>query len=86
MYTVSNIDEEAKTIILHSGNEKLTLTFEQAAAMLRLSFARTYASIQGQEFEETMALHDTQSKHFTKTTLYVALSRNKLAEKIAIRD
>ena len=86
LYVVSSIDEEAKTLRLTTERESLTLTFEQTAVMLRLSFARTYASVQGQEFSESLALHDTRSKHFTMTHLYVALSRAKLAENIAIRD
>ena len=87
MYTVAAIDEEAKTLLLNTeNNESLTLAFEQAPAMLRLSFARTYASVQGQEFSESLALHDTRSKHFTIKHLYVALSKAKLANLIAVRD
>ena len=86
LYTVASIDEEAQTLLLTTERESLTLTFEQAAVLLRLSFARTYASVQGQEFSESLALHDTKSKHFTMKHLYVALSRAKLASLIAIRD
>ena len=86
MYRVEFINDEAKTLLLTTETESLTLSFEQAAVMLRLSYARTYASVQGSEFCESLALHDTRSKHFTMTHLYVALSRAKMAENIAIRD
>ena len=69
-----------------TGAESLTLTFEQAATMLRLSFARTYASVQGHEFSESLCLHDTKSRNFTIKHLYVALSRAKVANLIAVRD
>jgi ATP-dependent exoDNAse (exonuclease V) alpha subunit len=42
--------------------------------------------VQGQEFSESLALHDTRSKHFTRTHLYVALSRAKHADQIAVRS
>ncbi len=57
----------------------IQLTHAQAAASLRLSYARTYASIQGTEFDGTVALWDTDSAHFSKRHLFVALSRAKNA-------
>jgi hypothetical protein len=86
VYTVTAIDEDAQTLLLTTEAESLTLSFEQASAMLRLSYARTYASVQGQEFSESLALHDTRNKHFTMKHLYVALSRAKLANLVAVRD
>ena len=85
LYTVTQIDAAAQTLCVE-GDAAHTLSFEQAATLLRLSFARTYASVQGQEFSETLALHDTRSKHFTRTHLYVALSRAKHADQIAVRS
>ena len=54
------------------------------AELLRLSYAQTYASCQGTEFEGTLRLHDTQSRHYTRRHLFVALSRAKRAEQIDI--
>ena len=86
LYRVTHIDEAAQTLCVEGGSETHSLSFEQAATLLRLSFARTYASVQGQEFSESLALHDTRSKHFTRTHLYVALSRAKHADQIAVRS
>jgi hypothetical protein len=85
LYTVTSLDAAAQTLCVE-GDAAHTLSFEQATTVLRLSFARTYASVQGQEFSESLALHDTRSKHFTRTHLYVALSRAKQAGLIAVRN
>jgi hypothetical protein len=53
----------------------ITLTHGQTSAWLRLSYARTYASIQGTEFLGSMCLHDTDNVHFTHRHLFVAISR-----------
>jgi hypothetical protein len=62
----------------------ITLTFPQAAASLRLAHAQTYASVQGSEFSGTLALWDTDNRHFTMRHLFVALSRAKRAEDICV--
>ena len=74
----------AETSDATAAAEPLTLTYQQVADLLRLSFARTYASCQGTEFEDTLRLHDTQSRFFTKRHLFVALSRAKRAEQVDI--
>ena len=84
--SVTKTAEAAQTQGGEGGSETLSLSFGQVATLLRLTFARTYASVQGQEFSESLALHDTRSKHFTRTHLYVALSRAKHADQIAVRS
>jgi hypothetical protein len=74
MYTVEEL--------LHEGGVRLagggpTLSLEQAKRYLRLSFAQTYASCQGTEFDWTLRLHDIESPRFTKRHLFVGLSRAK---------
>ena len=51
------------------------LTHAQALAFLRLSYARTFASIQGTEFSGSLRLHDTDNVHFTHRHLFAAISR-----------
>ena len=68
----------------HEEEPPIKLTYSQVASWLRLSFARTYASVQGTEFSEPLRLHDTANKHFTMRHLFVALSRAKDKSKIDI--
>ena len=51
LYTVKSIDKEAEVVVLADTLEKLT--FDQVKAWLRLSFAQTYASVQGWRIEAT---------------------------------
>jgi hypothetical protein len=83
MYTVQELQDEGVVLQSESG-ETLTLTNAQVADQLRLSYARTYASVQGTEFAGTLRLHDTQNRNFTHRHLYVALSRAKAAHLIDI--
>jgi hypothetical protein len=71
LYTVTAVDHDSVTL------GDIQLSHAQAAASLRLSYARTYASIQGTEFDGTVALWDTEARHFTMRHLFVALSRAK---------
>ena len=73
LYEVTAIDHDTVTL------GDIQLTHAQAAASLRLSSARTFASIQGTEFDGTVALWDTDARHFTMRHLFVALSRAKNA-------
>jgi hypothetical protein len=73
LYTITAVTHDSVTL------GDIQLTHEQAAASLRLSYARTYASIQGTEFDGTVALWDTEARHFTMRHLFVALSRAKNA-------
>jgi hypothetical protein len=54
--TVASVDADAKSITLE-GIEG-SLTFEQAKALLRLSYAQAYASCQGTEFSGSLRLWD----------------------------
>ena len=83
VYVVEALNEESLALKSET-NEELTLSYEQAADLLRLSFARTYASIQGTEFDDTVRLHDTTSKYFTRRHLFVSMSRCRRAEHLAI--
>ena len=85
VYTVIKIDDEYVSVKgEHDEAEEIKLTFLQVATLLRLSFARTYASVQGTEFSEELRCHDVTNKHFTKRHLFVAISRAKDSSKIAI--
>jgi len=84
LYTVKSIDKEAEVLQLLENLEKLT--FEQVKAWLRLSFAQTYASVQGTEFDTELRLHDTGHAHFSMRHLFVGLSRAKSAAKVSVVD
>ena len=85
LYTVIKIDDEYVSVKGdHDEPEEIKLTFLQVAALLRLSFARTYASVQGTEFSQELRCHDVTNKHFTMRHLFVAISRAKDSSKIAI--
>jgi hypothetical protein len=47
----------------------------QLAKHTRLRWALTLCSVQGRSLQGTIAVHDTSSAHFTRTHLYVSLSR-----------
>jgi len=53
------------------------LTFAQVRSCLRLSFAQTYASVQGTEYDEPLRLHDCSHRFFSLKHLFVGLSRSK---------
>ena len=84
LYTVHQLTEELVYLSAPHAEELLALTYAQVGELLRLSYAQTYASCQGTEFEGSLRLHDTQSRHFTRRHLFVALSRAKRAEQIDI--
>jgi len=84
LYTVTKVDEEYVWVKGECSNEELKLSFFQVTALLRLSFARTYASCQGTEFAEELRLHDVSNRHFTMRHLFVAVSRCKDKNKIDI--
>ena len=79
LYTVESIGDD--DIRLSCG---IVLSYEEAKRYMRLSYAQTYASCQGTEFEGTLRLHDTGNKHFTKRHLFVGLSRGKRADEISV--
>ena len=84
VYTVESLEDDHALLRAETGDQ-FTLSYEAVADLLRLSFARTYASIQGTEFESgRVRLHDTANKHFSKRHLFVAISRCRRAEDIDI--
>ena len=84
LYTVAAIGNEH--VELTSGGEgRISLSHEQAANLFRLTYARTYASIQGTEFEdESLRLWDTSHPRFTRRHLFVAVSRARRAELVDV--
>jgi hypothetical protein len=83
LYTVESIDPEAQTLVLEGAG---SLTFDQARAWLRLSYAQTYASCQGTEFADSVCLWDTAHRHFSRKHLFVGLSRAKTNATVSLRD
>ena len=81
LYTVKELGEDAVTF------EELESAFshDQVRQWFRLSFAQTYASCQGTEFDGPVCLWDTGNPHFTKRHLFVALSRAKQAALVDVR-
>ena len=77
LYTVTSVEPDAVTLQELPG---LTLTFEQVKSWLRLSYAQTYASVQGTEFTSQLRLHDTKHRFFTRRHLFVGLSRARAAK------
>ena len=84
LYTVRQLTEELVYLSAPHTEELLALQYAQVSELLRLSYAQTYASCQGTEFEGSLRLHDTQSKHFSRRHLFVALSRAKRADQIDV--
>jgi hypothetical protein len=61
------------------------IQFQHLASTMRLPWAQTFASCQGTEFEGSLAIHDSDNKHFTRRHLFVALSRAKRAEDVCVK-
>jgi hypothetical protein len=83
LYTVESIDTESKTLVLEGGG---SLTFDQAKTWLRLSYAQTFASCQGTEFDGSLCLWDCAHRHFSRRHLFVGLSRAKVNAVVSLRD
>ena len=86
MYRVVEVGEDVTVARIGNDSELISLTFTQVGALLRLSYAQTYASCQGTEFDGSLRLYDTTNKHFTMRHLFVALSRSKRKDMIDISD
>ena len=67
LYTVAKIADD--TVTVKEGDEEMKLTFAQVQQLLRLSFARTYASVQCTEFDTALRLHDTNQKLYDAPSL-----------------
>ena len=83
LYTVANVEPDAVTLQELPG---LKLTFDQVKSWLRLSYAQTYASVQGTEFSAQVRLHDTKHRFFTRRHLFVGLSRARAAKDVSVVD
>ena len=81
LYTVDEV--KANCVNLNGG---ISLTHEQVSEWTVLSFAQTYASCQGTEFEGTLRLHDITHKFFTNRHLFVGLSRAKSSASVDLKD
>jgi hypothetical protein len=84
LYEVTKIGDESIWVKGECSDEELRLSFSQVAALCRLPFARTYASVQGTEFSDELRLHDVSNRHFTMRHLFVAISRARDRSKIDI--
>ena len=84
LYTIARIDGEHEELWLE-GLEK-SLSFAQVKSCLRLSFAQTYASVQGTEYTEALRLHDCRHKFFTRKHLFVGLSRSRSGALVSLVD
>jgi hypothetical protein len=79
LYSVESVTSEA--VVLIGG---VSLTHAHAKSCLRLSYAQTYASCQGSEFDGPLRLHDTRHKFFSLKHLFVGLSRAKVASEVGL--
>ena len=82
LYTVASVCDDA---VRFEGVEA-SFTYDQVKQWLRLSYAQTYASCQGTEFEGPLRLWDVGHKYFTRRHLFVGLSRSKNAAFIGLKD
>jgi len=82
LYTVKKIEAEQVWL------EELAkpLSFDQVKSCLRLSFAQTYASVQGNEYDEPLRLHDCAHRFFSRKHLFVGLSRSKQGAFVSLVD
>jgi hypothetical protein len=83
LYTVESVDASAQTLVLEGVG---SVTFDQARAWLRLSYAQTFASCQGTEFADSLCLWDCAHRHFSRKHLFVGLSRARVNATVSLRD
>jgi hypothetical protein len=82
LYTVASVGDDT----VRFENVEASFTYEQVKQWLRLSYAQTYASCQGTEFEGPLCLWDVGHKYYTRRHLFVGLSRSKSAAFIGLKD
>ena len=75
LYEIEKIEDEQVKV---KDNDRW-FTFEDVKQLFRMSFAQTFASCQGTEFDGKLRLWDTSNPHFSKRHLFVAMSRVKQA-------
>jgi hypothetical protein len=83
LYTVESIDASAQTLVLEGVG---SLTFDQARAWLRLSYAQTYASCQGTELADSLSLWDCAHRHFSRRHLFFGMSRARANAVVSLKD
>ena len=81
-YQVINIQEEH--VVLEREGQETRLTYDEVKLYTRMAWARTIASVQGDEVTGSLRIWDTQSKHFTMRHLYVSLSRARDATLVSV--
>jgi hypothetical protein len=81
-YEVLKIEEEY--VILRRDSQEFRLTQDEVKLYTRMAWARTMASIQGDEVTGSLRIWDTQSRHFTLRHLYVCLSRARDASLVSV--
>ncbi len=74
LYTVASVGGDKVRL---AGLEA-TFSYEQVKLWLRLSYAQTYASCQGTEFEGALRLHDVTHRHFAKRPPFVGPSLSRI--------
>ncbi len=79
LYKVAEVTDEK----VHLEGD-VVLSFDHAKKWLRLSYAQTYASCQGSEFDGPLRLHDCSHKFFSRKHLFVGLSRAKIAAEVGL--
>ncbi len=82
VYTVTEVLTDAVKLQELDG----AFSFEQVKNWLRLSYAQTYASVQGTEFTAQLRLHDTGHRFFSRRHLFVGLSRARAAKDVSVVD
>ena len=82
LYSVERIEDDK--VYLDGNSHGFTL--DQVKSWLRLSYAQTYASCQGTEYNDSLCLHDSSHQFFTKRHLFVGLSRAKEGAFINIKE
>ena len=75
MYTVRAVTDTHLALDTKDGEEGPTMTHEQAARCLRLTYGLTLAGCQGLTLPGRVRIVDTSSPHFTRKHLFVGLSR-----------
>ena len=78
MYRIEHVDEK----VVKFENLEHKFNYDEVRDMFRLSFARTYHSCQGVEFDEPLTLHDLGHEKYTLRHLFVGLSRAKKTDVI----
>ena len=73
-----------ENVTLRNEQGEISLTPEQVAKHLRLTWAVTYPSIHGRTLQGTVGVWDLDSKHFTTKHLYVGVSRATHGSKVSV--